>query len=176
MTELINEIVRATRSAYEKLRNEHPGDYYYFVLTTTWDGTAPSVSAWSKEALELSVQDSNDPEDAKWGLKWSYADSPYFCFGEEYFNPVRELFGRRPDIHTLIGKARERELKIRVDSMVEALRLLDREGTFGTGDERIRIFINVELNPPDSSNARRAELLNPYDARKEWMAEMAEPV
>ncbi len=175
MTELITAIARATRTAYEKLRSDHQGDYYYFVLTTTWDGTAPTVSAWSREALELAVHDAKDKEDAEWGLKWSYADSPFLCFGEEFFSQVREMFARRADIRTLSGEAREQELNIRVDSMVEALMLLDREGVFGTGDNRNRIFINVELNPPDSSNTRRAEILNPLDARKEWIAEMAEP-
>jgi hypothetical protein len=32
------------------------------------------------------------------------------------------------------------------------------------------------LNPPDASNTTRAEALNPLEARREWVSEMAEPM
>jgi hypothetical protein len=175
MTELSNAIAKATRAAYEQLIREHEGDYYYFVLATTWDGTVPAVSAWSREALSTAVQSCEDRVEAEWGLKWSYADSPFFCFGDQYFDEVRRLIELRPDMRKLRGEARNRELSLRVDAMVEAMKFLESEGLFGTGERRNRIFINVEINPPDSTNTARAEFLNPMDARKEWIEEMAEP-
>jgi hypothetical protein len=176
MTDLANAIAKATRDAYVQLRREYPGEYYYFVLTTTWDGTAPAIAAWSRESLEQAIQGSEDKEDAEWGLKWSYADSPFLCYGDEYFDEVRSLFAHRTDLRTLSGEARARELGYRVDAMVDALKSLDLEGLFGTGDDRNRIFINVELNPPDASNTTRAEALNPLEARREWVSQMAEPM
>jgi len=175
MTELSDAIARATRAAYEQLRQDHGGDFYYFVLSTTWDGTPPAVAAWSKESLSTAVQMHEDKQDAEWGLKWSYADSPYFCFGDEHFEDVRRLFALRPDMRLLSGEERDRELNFRVDAMVEAMKSLDQAGLFGTSNDRNRIFINVEVNPPDSTNTLRAELLNPLEARKTWIVEMAEP-
>lgn len=176
ITDLSNAIARATRAAYVQLRSENPGDYYYFVLATTWDGTVPAISAWSRESLKKAIQGFDDKDDAEWGLKWSYSDSPFLFYGDSYFDEVRRLFACRTGMRTLSGEARAIELDYRVGAMVDALQALDSEGLFGTGVDRNRIFINVELNPPDASNTTRAEALNPLEARKEWISEMAEPV
>ena len=56
----------------------------------------PVVSAMSEEALdrvikkyieEYKVEDS--PENLRQDLKWSYADSPYNLYGEQYFTKVQ---------------------------------------------------------------------------------------
>ena len=176
MTELSMAIAQATLAAYQQLRRDYDDNFYYFVLVTTWDGTPPAVAAWSRETLDAAVQACEDKKDAEWGLKWSYADSPFLCFGDAYFDDVKRLFALRPDMRLLHEEERSRELSFRVIAMVEAMKRLDEAGVFGTGEDRNRIFINVEVNPPDSTNTDRAELLNPMDARKVWIAEMAEPV
>jgi hypothetical protein len=48
--------------------------------------------------------------------------------------------------------------------MVAAMAALDAEGLFGTGPERHRVFINVEVAPRDDTNVARAVLLNPAEA------------
>lgn len=176
MTEhkLVAAIKDATKRAYEDLLRLHPGKYYYFSLITTGEAHSPVVAAWSEEALEEAVKGEDDKDDARWGLKWSYADSPYYCFGEEYFQEAEHLFSKRPDIRQLDGVERTRELSFRFGVMEEAVQALESEGLFGVGDSRNGIVVNVEVMPPDPSNAERAIRLNPPKAIVEWLEEAAE--
>mgnify|MGYP003884806335 CR=1 FL=1 len=55
-------------------------------------------------------------------------------------------------------KAYMKEYKIRLNSMEQAMVNLDKEGLFGTGNERLKIVINAEVMPPDYTNTERALL------------------
>jgi Domain of unknown function (DUF4303) len=172
---LAQAIANATRITFEELTRNFPGEFYYFVLATTGEAHAPSIAAWSREALDSAIANAADKSDAEWGLKWSYADSPFFCFGEDNFGEVKRLFAERPDTRFLAGELRKREIEFRINAMEQALKSLDEEGVFGRNPERNKILINVEINPPDDSNTNRAMRLNPPEACKDWLAEMAEP-
>ena len=62
----------------------------------------------------------------------------------------------------------------RMSAMEEAMARLDRAGLFGIGAQRASIMINVEVMPPDHTNAERAMRLNPPEALTVWLKEVAE--
>ena len=166
VAELAEAIAGATRSAVARLFREHPGSYYYVSLITTGEGHAPRLAAWSKEALAEAGDET---------LKWSYADSPYYCFGETYYEPVDSLFARRLDVtYGMTEDEWDEELDARLEAMESALAQLDAEGVFGQGAKRLQVVVNAEVMPPDRTNTERAERLNPPEALVEWLAEVAE--
>lgn len=171
--DLVDAIAAAARKAVVSMFAGYPKDHFYYCsLITTGEAHAPNLCAWSYEKLnELSA---GDPE-ARRELKWSYADSPFYCYGEEYFDLVRRLFDQRPGMDASSSEQWLAEYTTRVDAMVEAMQRLDSEGTFGVGAQRGAIVINVEVMPPDRSNVERALRLNPRDALRDWLLEAAEP-
>ena len=90
-TILTNEIAAAARKILLDLfaNDEH---YYYITLATDGLAGVPCISAWSKEAL--AVEYKKDAENAQM-IKWSYADSPYCCWKQEYFDVVADLLRGR---------------------------------------------------------------------------------
>lgn len=173
--ELTDAIADATRRAIHDLFREHPEDFYYCSLITTGEAHPPVLTAWSREALHAAAAEAADPDDARWGLKWSYGESPYFCYGETYFGEVRRLFDLRPRMSPeMSSEERHAEYELRLRAMELALARLDAEGLFGTGAARLRTVINAEVMPPDFTNTERATRLNPAEALKDWLAEAAE--
>jgi hypothetical protein len=172
--DLADAIESAARKAITGLFEQHPGHFYYLSLITTGEAHPPVLAAWSEEALEETVRNEADKEEARWGLKWSYADSPFFCFGEEHFSHVKELFSLRPDIHSLDDNKCKAEYDLRLRAMESALSKLDRQRLFDSGDNRLRIVVNVEVMPPDFTNTLRAKRLNPPEALRTWLEEAAE--
>ena len=164
----------ATRRAYSELLRRHPERFYYFTLVTTDEAHPPTVAAWSEEALDRAVAAADDPADARFNLEWSYADSPYLCFGTRYFAGVRRLYARRPEIDSLDEDGWEAEYDFRLDASEQALRELSDEGLFGVGAARDRIYVNAEVMPPDRTNTERARRINPPAAIETWLAEAAE--
>ena len=119
------------------------------------------------------TKDEEDVEEAKYYLKWSYAESPYYAYGEEYFEEVKKVFNER--MHLLGNEAeRDNEIELRINSMEQVMHNLDNEGIFGTGEKRLGIVINAEFMPPDYTNTERALRLNPKEAIQEWLDEIAE--
>lgn len=172
---MVSMIESAARSAFERLFAEHEENFYYCSLITTGDGLCPIVSAWSREALERAAQMELNPDEAKHYLKWSYCDSPYFAFGEEFFSGVAELFAQRSCSLT-DAQAIDEEVSLRISSMEEAMRRLDGSGLFGCGEKRLAMVINAEFMPPDYTNTQRALRLNPPEALVRWLEEAAEPI
>mgnify|MGYP005754951161 CR=1 FL=1 len=168
-------IQKAAKKAFTQLFQEHNENFYYCSLITTGEGLCPIISAWSEEALEEAVKDSEDVEEAKYDLKWSYAESPYFAYGEEYFQDVKKIFSERMKQCTTDNE-KDKEVLLRINSMEKVMHNLDIEGIFGQGEKRLGIVINAEFMPPDYTNTERAIRLNPKDALKQWLDEMAEEI
>ena len=170
--ELAAAIEAATRTAVTELFATRREAFYYVALVTTGDASPPVLSAWSFEALEATCMSKGlQPAD----LKWSYADSPYFGFGEHYFHDVRSLFSRRPPMDPTTSRGSwETEHAARLSCMERALLELDRQGLFGVREARLGVLINAEVMPPDESNTLRAIRLNPHGALKDWLREAAE--
>jgi hypothetical protein len=175
--ELTDAIADAARTAFTKLFRDHPENFYYCSLITNGKAHPPILAAWSWEALDAAVAGTADPSDARWGLKWSYADSPYLCYCDAHFGRVRILFELRPQIGTgMTAEDWTTEYNLRLRAMERAMARLDMEGIFGTGETRLRVVINAEVMPPDYTNTERAVRLNPAGALLEWLIECAEPI
>lgn len=172
--EFLVEIIQdATYKAIKKLFQDHKEKFYYCSLITTGEGLCPIISAWSEEALERTAKEEQDVERAKYYLKWSYAETPYYAYGEEYFEDVNRVFLERMRKLTT-EKERDREIQLRINSMEKVMYNLDMDGIFGQGKERLGIVINAEVMPPDFTNTERALRLNPREALNEWLEEIAE--
>lgn len=143
--------------------------FYYITLTVVEEPTVPCLSAWSHEALAKAA-----PEEREM-IKWSYADSPYYCIGEEHFANVADFLEDYP-LYNLDDDAYDAEYVLRLSAMEEAMRRLDAEGLFGTGTERSSMLIMAEIMPPNSTNIERAYRLNDGSTEifREWLAEAAE--
>jgi hypothetical protein len=174
--ELVDAIAAAARSAIAALFREHPGEHFYYcALVTSGEAIAPSLTAWSKEALDAAVSQCGDDPSARAELKWSYADSPYYCYGDENFSEVRRLFDAFSVPDASDEDAWRASYTLRMSAMEDALARLDQSGLFGTGSRRAGIVINVESMPPDHTNVERALRMNPRAALEDWLREAAEP-
>ena len=172
--ELADAIESATRMAIKDLFAQYPDHHFYYVaLITSGEANPPALTAWSKEALDDAVKNGLG---ASWDLKWSYGESPFFCFGEHCFQHVKDLFLKRPDMNSLVWVegAFQAEYELRLRAMETAMSRLDQQGLFGTGEDRLKIAVNVEVMPPDYTNTERAKRLNPPEAIRTWLKEEAE--
>lgn len=165
---LADEIAIAAEKSFLTLF-ENKEKYYYCVLVTTGEALPPFVSAWSIEALNVYAKETSD-EDADLS-KWFYGGSPYFDFGEENFEMVRKLFYER---QAHLENDFFKETDFRVEAMVLAMELLDKNGIFSLNQSRNKVYINVEVIPPDSSNTMRALRLNNKEDILDWLNEAAE--
>lgn len=178
MNELTLEIANAARKAFQSLF-ANGESFYYCTLFTTREGHEPYISAWSWEALEREAknptawpfqqgQPNRSTAERKALIKWSYADSPYYCAGEEHFQHLKALFEARP--------FDEKEWHLRIEAMVLAMEMLDQEGLFALNQARESICILVEIMPPDEMNTQIAKRLNKADspALQAWLIEAAE--
>lgn len=161
---LVDALTAAVRAAISDLYRDHPGHtFYFFTLTTPGEAFGPALSAWSHEALACRP-------DAE-AVRYSYADSPFSIIGEEYLAPVRELFAARPQVYDIVDDVvAEAEYELRLRAMETALRVLDAEGLFGSGDARANVLVLVEVVPPDDEDVERARRLNPPGpALNDWL-------
>jgi len=172
-TDLTKSIIDATRKALNDLFNTYADHHFYYIaLITSGDAQSPTLTAWSQEALNSELKKIEDADVLD--LKWSYADSPFFPVGENYFADVEQLFNARPHLDPNDLKQWQDEYNLRLSSMEQAIVYLDDEGLFGVGEERDHIVVNVEVMPPDESNTLRAKKLNSEICLKEWLEEAAE--
>lgn len=143
-------IAAAARKAFSELFRENAEDFYYCTLVSTGEGLAPCHSAWSWQALEPEAADATNPKARRALLKWSYSDSPYWLFGQEYFDDVVKAFSEMVNLHEL-ESAEEycQELERRLSATEAAIALLDSERLFGTGEKRVGTVILSEVMPPD---------------------------
>lgn len=167
-SERADAVHRAARAALLDLFREHPDHrFYYCTLVTSGKGYGPALSAWSAEAL---AAESERQGCAPLDLKWSYADSPFCCYGEAHLEPVRPLFDARGDLFDLPDDAADAEFEQRLRAMETAVARLDAEGVFGTGADRHRVVATVEV-PSEDGNDERPLRLNPPEAPADWAVE-----
>ncbi len=175
--ELVVELENAVTSVIQDLKKNYDEEFYYFSLILSDATTCPYLVAWSKEALERAVDGEEDSEEEKSMLKWSYADSPYYAYGKEFYTKVEEIIYEKREhlmAFDLSDEDFEQELILRLNSMEQVMINLDEKGMFGTGDERLYVVVNAEIMPPEYSNTERALRLNPMESLKEWLIEAAE--
>ncbi|MDQ0048460.1 hypothetical protein J2T18_002760 [Paenibacillus polymyxa] len=177
---LAAEIADVARASFRTLF-ENGERYYYCTLFTSGEGHAPSISAWSWEALEREAARQGEGSDTPGStiaelIKWSYADSPYCCFRDEDFDDVKQLFMERPSIAELEADEWNREFDSRLKAMELAMKMLDDEGVFALNQPRESVCVLVEIMPPDEINTEIALRLNQAEspAMQAWLAEAAE--
>lgn len=171
---LVTSLIVAARQAFLELFGRHDEAFYYCSLVTDGEGNCPIISAWSIEALErvlIDEDDEDDVEKARSELKWSYADTPYYAFGEKYFEPVKVIL---EDRRALLEQDFQSEFGRRIQAMEYVMSVLDHEGVFGLGENRLCVVINAEVMPPDYGNTVRGKRLNPSAAIEVWLDEAAE--
>lgn len=157
---LMEALKTAFKNAVTSLRTQYNEKFYYFAFVFD-EGLHPYISAWSYEAYEKSVIENQINEEDKTWWKWDYADSPYAVYGyDEFFFEVNKLLDERTK-KLSVDDLYDIEWDIRISSMEEVLRRLDKEGFFGVGEIRKDVIINVEVAPPDSNEYERAIRLNP---------------
>ncbi|MNO50755.1 hypothetical protein D3C76_411400 [compost metagenome] len=174
------EIADAARRSFCTLF-ENGERYYYCTLFTTEEGHAPSISAWSWEALDIEAarqREESSTSESKMAelIKWSYADSPYCCFRDENFDDVKQLFMERPSLTELEADESNHEFDVRLKAMELAMKMLDDEGMFAFNQPRESVCVLVEVMPPDEINTEIALRLNRLEspAMQAWLAEAAE--
>lgn len=173
--DLIAGVYLAAKAAFTQLFSNHRENYYYCSLITTDEARCPAIVAWSYEALNRIKLAENLDDDDLLDYKWSYADSPYYAYAHHCFDGVRKQFESKSLIdENASDEVIESKIKLRMESMEIAMRMLDEDGLFGEGKVREGIVINVEIMPPDHTNTERAMRLNPSEALKEWLSEAAE--
>lgn len=157
---LVEAFVTALTNSFSSLKKTHKERFYYYAFVFD-EGLRPYISAWSYEALEKSIAENEITDEERNWWKWDFSDSPYAVYGyDDFFNEVKELLDERQKALS-IDELYDKEWKIRISSMEEAMKRLDRTGIFGAGDERTNVVINVETAPPDGSEYNRALRLNP---------------
>ena len=138
MDELVSIVQACTRLAFSELfgNKEH---FYYCVLLVTGEGYAPTISAWSWEALDRECA-KQEAEHLRGELMWSYADSPYYAFGKEFFLPVQHHLSLRPSIDELSDEEWDKEWQDRMLAYERAMKNLDEEGFWGQGETRKQVY------------------------------------
>lgn len=171
MDELVSIVQACTRLAFSELfgNKEH---FYYCVLLVTGEGYAPTISAWSWEALNRECA-KQAAEHLRGELMWSYADSPYYAFGKEFFLPVQHHLSLRPSIDELSDEEWDKEWQDRMLAYERAMKNLDEEFFWGQGETRKQVYINVESMPIEEADISRAIRLNPSsEILKDWLSDM----
>ena len=119
--DLESAIANATRAAVSALFREYADHHFYYcLLVTTGEAHCPCLAAWSRESLAAAAAASTDPN-AERDLKWSYADSPFYCYGDHFFVSLRRLFDARPPVH-FSNPTWAREYELRLAAMERASR------------------------------------------------------
>ena len=171
----------AAGKAFKDLFKEHPNEHFYYCTLVLMNAQGcPVVSAMSEEALDKLLQEDvkecgySEMESRKL-LKWSFADSPYCIYGEQYFSEVEEWIANRDkNSESITLDMFMKECDMRLDSMEKVMSDLDKEGVFGSGEKRKNIVVAAEVVPPDYTNTERVLRLNSRETLKEWLEEAAE--
>lgn len=183
---LVELLKEAAGKAFKDLFKEHPNEHFYYCTLVLMNSQGcPVVSAMSEEALDKLVQENAEKFREEYGysimesrelLKWSFADSPYSIYGEQYFSEVKEWIANRDkNSKSITLDMFMKECDMRLDSMEKVMSDLDKEGVFGCGEKRKNIVVAAEVMPPDYTNTERVLRLNSRETLKEWLEEAAEP-
>lgn len=158
--EVVDVFEKALRDSFSSLTSMHNEHFYYFAFIMD-EGLHPYISAWSYESLEESIINNKISDEEKGWWKWDYADSPYAVYGyDEFFGEAGTLLDKREKELTE-DELYDKEWYVRIASMIEAMKRLDNKGFFGTGEDREKVVINVEIAPPDGIEKENALFLNP---------------
>lgn len=170
------DIADAARTAYRALLAAHPGERFYaFALYTDSGAMTVVPSANSEEGLERSRMrlDRGSDQPAPAWLIWGTAEWAYEAAEADSFNALSKRLAdtvNGPSVSDAQFGGFFRSLQL---DMIEALRLLDREGLFGTGEAREAMTLFVSISDDDGANAlenESATILNPPAVANRFIA------
>lgn len=172
--QLVCLLENAAESTFKALLEKKENFYYFaFLIDET---VSPYISAWSYEALENLISELKlDDETEKLMYKWGICESMYLGYEHDMHFKAVDEFLQKNDIWLLSDDDFDSEFDVRLNSMEEALKRLDKNGLFGIGDERKKIVITAEVVPPDYTNTARVQRLNPDSIIQEWLEFCSEP-
>lgn len=160
------EIADAARATFKALRALHPDEHFYAFALYTDSGAmtvvpaANSVEGLSRVRAQQAVADDDPDPWYVWGCpEWAYAAAEA--------SPFNAICGKLADevLSPTFVRSRFAEFSRQLHAdMIEALRLLDRDGLFGTGEAREAITLFVSISDDDAAEAlenESAKALNP---------------
>ncbi|CAB3748325.1 hypothetical protein B7G54_01330 [Burkholderia puraquae] len=158
------DIADAARATFRALRALHPDEHFYaFALYTDSGAMTVVPAANSVEGLRRIREQQAVPDDDPWYV-WGFSEWAYAAAEASPFNAI---CGKLADdlLSPQFVRSRFSEFSRQLHTeMIGALRLLDREGLFGTGDERAAITLFVSISDDDAAEAlenESAKVLNP---------------
>lgn len=166
-------IAASAREAWTRLRDEHPGDdFYYFGLWTTPVAHRPAPTACSTQGLWLATASYGEAgTSGESSLRWDVNSSPHDLFGDELFARLDPLFEALGDAYDR-PRATNQAL---LEAMEGALADVDADGFFGVGAARLAVVVNVTMpaheRPGDALESARR--LNPAAALERYEADLA---
>ncbi|KML47440.1 hypothetical protein VL15_32185 [Burkholderia cepacia] len=160
------EIADAARATFKALRALHPDEQFYAFALYTDSGAmtvvpaANSVEGLSRIRAQQAIADDDRDPWYTWGFsEWAYAAAEA--------SPFNAICGKLADavLSPRFARSRFAEFSRQLHAdMIEALRLLDRDGLFGTGEARAAITLFVSISDDDAAEAlenESAKALNP---------------
>ncbi|MDR6500760.1 hypothetical protein J2785_003930 [Burkholderia ambifaria] len=160
------EIADAARATFKALRALHPDEHFYAFALYTDSGAmtvvpaANSVEGLSRVRAQQAVADDDPDPQYVWGFsEWAYAAAEA--------SPFNVICGKLADevLSPTFVRSRFAEFSRQLHAdMIEALRLLDRDGLFGTGEARESITLFISISDDDAAEAlenESAKALNP---------------
>ena len=151
---LVKAIANAAKAAFTEARAQHPDERFYVFGLYSQDGTDLQPTCNTEEGLARTLAKGQlDPVE----MRWFAEEFEGFQVGEEHFRAVEEV-NSEPGADDF-------------KSAVKALKLLDKEGFFGTGTDREEVAVIVRRD--DQGNREFMELssqLNP-PAVVAWLSE-----
>jgi hypothetical protein len=141
-------------AALQHIRSERPNDRFYgYALYTSGGLDYAFLTAFSQEGLDQIVSkyqenpifDTKSEFDLRSSLKWSSADSPLHglceCLPGDLDGLMAEISENYYDSE---DDVQAEELCREVEKIfIEALKKLDADGLFGTGEDRQKIVVNI---------------------------------
>jgi len=192
-SEIRDRLCREARQAFLDFRRSRPGEtIYVFGLYADDDALGAHSIGNTEEAYKRAA--SRDPGDGMFGrmssmlsYRWSAAEWPNI-YSEEFPAPDRE-----PDAgerlqegsdfaegwRSISGKNHQEFRRNMFRAMVDALRLLDGESLFGTGQDREKVILFISLSDSEDEGfleIESAKLLNPRRAMRRALRTIPLPI
>jgi hypothetical protein len=165
----------AARAAFDEVRAAHSGEVFYaFALYTDGDAMTAVPAANSEQGYRRAVDRRGETGPAELAyLRWATAEWAYEAAGDAHFRAATDLLnapGRYDPADDRAARAYTDQFHA---TLIGALRDLDAEGFFGTGEARAGVTLFVTIS--DSGAARQLEnrsarQLNPKPVYRRFMS------
>ncbi|MCE9532707.1 MAG: DUF4303 domain-containing protein [Planctomycetes bacterium] len=182
LKKLEDELYRHGVAAFRRLCEAHPKDEFYcFAFYTNGEMNYVGVTASTYQGLDKVAQEYKKKppymamsiEDLRLDLKWSPCDSPLHDNAENDLTALDSLMqavdaelSRRFDLKDDGKSFKEFEAQVR-GCFASALKRIDGEGVFGSGDQRKKVVANLLMgDQSDEDRIGFAARVNPSESVK----------